>query len=234
MGGCAVDPVCIKHGMEKLPYHRLVLAVGSTIPPIMGFGVPGTFVLPKTADAIELRAYNQRRGARQALVAGGGLLSLEAAYALYELGLQAGMLERSDRLLRRQLDTAGSGLLRAYLEETGVRIIANAECGALRAISSSAPRRTPPSSTQNKGIIGADSVAAPPFAGEFIETSSIALILRSSLRDTIGKIAAAWCPAIDPIYRTRKLRRPPGRSRPALWSGWSACRWALGLFTVQH
>lgn len=119
---------------EKLPYDRLVLAVGSTstIPPIERSYLPGTFVLRKAADAMELRAYAQRRGASQALVAGGGLLGLEAAFALHKLGLSVGVLERSDRLLRRQLDATGSRLLRAYLEDTGIDIIPNAECGAVQ------------------------------------------------------------------------------------------------------
>ena len=117
---------------EKLIYDRLVLATGSssTIPPIERSYLPGTFVLRKAADAIGLRAYAQSHGARRALVAGGGLLGLEAAYALHKLGLSVGVLERSDRLLRRQLDKAGSRLLRSYLESTGIEVIPNAECRA--------------------------------------------------------------------------------------------------------
>ncbi len=118
---------------EVLPYDHLVLAMGSTstIPPIVGFGLPGTFVLRKAADAIELRAYAQKLGASKALVAGGGLLGLEAAYALHKLGLSVGVLERSDRLLRRQLDATGSLLLSSYLQGMGIDIISNAECDAV-------------------------------------------------------------------------------------------------------
>ena len=55
-------------------------------------------------DALDMRAFAQRHGARRAVVAGGGLLGLEAAYALHKLGLRTSVLERGDRLLRRQLD----------------------------------------------------------------------------------------------------------------------------------
>ncbi len=55
---------------------------------IEGFGAPGTGVLRTAADAMALRAYAQRVGSRRGVVAGGGLLGLEAAYALHKLGLK--------------------------------------------------------------------------------------------------------------------------------------------------
>ena len=76
------------------------------VPPIEGFGLAGTGVLRKADDAIRMRAFAQRHGAKKAAVAGGGLLGLEAAYALHQLGMKATVLERSDRLLKRQLDAA--------------------------------------------------------------------------------------------------------------------------------
>ena len=45
-----------------------------------------------------------RSATRRGVVAGGGLLGLEAAYALHKLGLKTIVLERSDRPARRQLD----------------------------------------------------------------------------------------------------------------------------------
>ena len=109
---------------EALPYDRLILATGSSsfVPPIEGFGVPGTFVLRTADDALGLRAFAQRHGAQRAVVAGGGLLGLEAAYALHKLGLRTTVLERGDRLLRRQLDARASALLQGYLEGLGLEI----------------------------------------------------------------------------------------------------------------
>lgn len=59
---------------EKLAYDRLILATGSRslVPPIDGFGAPGTGVLRNAADAMALRAYAQRVGSRRAVVAGVG------------------------------------------------------------------------------------------------------------------------------------------------------------------
>jgi len=101
------------------------------VPPIEGFGVPGTFVLRTADDALGLRAFAQRHGAQRAVVAGGGLLGLEAAYALHKLGLRTTVLERGDRLLRRQLDARASSLLQDYLEGLGLEIARDAETVAL-------------------------------------------------------------------------------------------------------
>ena len=114
---------------EKLAYDRLILANGSSsfVPPIEGFGIAGTSVLRSAADAMDLRAFAQRVGSRRAVVAGGGLLGLEAAYALLKLGLKTEVLERSSGLLRRQLDARAGELLRDYLERLGIEILVNAE-----------------------------------------------------------------------------------------------------------
>jgi nitrite reductase (NADH) large subunit len=120
---------------ESLRYDRLILATGSSshVPPIEGFGAKGTFVLRSADDALAIRAFAQRHAARRAVVAGGGLLGLEAAYALHKLGLRTSVLERSDRLLRRQLDARASALLRAYLEGLGLEIVTEATTAAISA-----------------------------------------------------------------------------------------------------
>jgi NADPH-dependent 2,4-dienoyl-CoA reductase/sulfur reductase-like enzyme/ferredoxin len=120
---------------EKLPYDRLIIATGSSsfVPEIEGFGAPGTFVLRTADDALGMRAFAQRHGARRAVVAGGGLLGLEAAYALHKFGLRTTVLERGDRLLARQLDARAAQLLRDYLQGLGLEILTNAETQALSA-----------------------------------------------------------------------------------------------------
>jgi nitrite reductase (NADH) large subunit len=120
---------------DTLEYDRLVLAMGSSafVPSIDGWGVPGTGVLRTADDALQLRAYVQRHGARRATIAGGGLLGLEAAYALHKLGLRTAVLERSPRLLTRQLDARAAELLKAYLEGLGLEIVVNAETASVDA-----------------------------------------------------------------------------------------------------
>lgn len=119
---------------ESLPYDRLIFTTGSQsfVPPIEGYGMRGTFVLREAEDAMEIRAFVQDNLCRQGVVAGGGLLGLEAAYALHKLGMQVAVLERSDTLLRRQLDARGAEFLRHYLEGLGMDIVMEAETASVQ------------------------------------------------------------------------------------------------------
>jgi nitrite reductase (NADH) large subunit len=120
---------------EALPYDRLIIAAGSSsfVPPIEGFGAPGTFVLREAEDAMAIRSYVQERDARHAVVAGGGLLGLEAAYALHQFGLKATVTEIGDQLLRRQLDERGSFFLHKYLEALGLEVVLAAAVASVQA-----------------------------------------------------------------------------------------------------
>jgi len=114
---------------ESLPYDRLVLAMGSSaaVPPIGGVTRPGCFALREAGDAMHIRAYAQQRDCRRAVVAGGGLLGLEAAYSLHRLGLSVTVLERQNRLLSRQIDPRCSELVEAHFERAGIEILRRAE-----------------------------------------------------------------------------------------------------------
>ena len=118
---------------DTLPYDRLVLATGSSSasPPVAGFGQPGSFVLRSAADAIQIRAYAQAHGGREAVVAGGGLLGLEAAHSLHELGLRVTVLERGGRLLSRQVDEYCSELVDAHFARIGMQVLYRAETESL-------------------------------------------------------------------------------------------------------
>lgn len=114
---------------ETLEYDRLILATGSSgaVPAIEGYGLAGSFVVREAADAMKIRAYAQSHKSRRAVVAGGGLLGLEAAYAMHKLGLEVTVLERSKSLLRRQLDSESGQMLKVYLEQIGLKILLESE-----------------------------------------------------------------------------------------------------------
>src|SRR6185437_14257882 len=55
-------------------------------------------------------------------VVGGGLLGLEAAKALRDLGLETHVVEFAPRLMALQVDDGGGGMLRRKIEALGVRV----------------------------------------------------------------------------------------------------------------
>lgn len=113
---------------ESLLYDKLVLATGarSTPPDAAFLNHPNAFVLRSADDARAIRDYVHRRGAKRALVVGGGVLGVEAADALHKLGLRVTLLQRADRLMNAQLDEQGAARLQAYLESIGIQVVTQA------------------------------------------------------------------------------------------------------------
>ena len=114
---------------KMLPYDRLILATGSSaqVPPMDGYGMDGSFVLRDADDAMTIRDHMQRRGGTAAAVIGAGLLGLEAAQALTQLGAQVMLLAKSEQLLDRQIDAAASELLVAHLGTQGITVVPKAK-----------------------------------------------------------------------------------------------------------
>ncbi|WP_421873489.1 nitrite reductase large subunit NirB [Marinoscillum sp.] len=113
------------HTGEREHYDYLILATGSSamVPPIKGVDKKGVFVYRTIEDLEHIIAYAQhvKRGA----VLGGGLLGLEAAKALIDLNLEAQVIEFAPRLMPRQLDDAGSNMLKSKIEALGIEILTN-------------------------------------------------------------------------------------------------------------
>jgi nitrite reductase (NADH) large subunit len=105
-----------------IEYDDLVLATGSYpfVPPIKGKDSQGTFVYRTLDDLDAIRAYAEN--ARTGVVIGGGLLGLECANALKNLGLETHVVEFAPRLMPVQIDDYGGALLRQKIEALGVRV----------------------------------------------------------------------------------------------------------------
>jgi nitrite reductase (NADH) large subunit len=114
---------------ESIPYDRLLLATGakSFVPEIEGFGLEGTFVLRTIEDAVQVQQYIRRQRCRRALIIGGGLLGLEAAHSITELGAYAFVLNRNEWPLNRQLDRPAGMLLGQLMQDFGIAILPWAE-----------------------------------------------------------------------------------------------------------
>jgi nitrite reductase (NADH) large subunit len=106
-----------------LPYDRLVLATGSNPIrlPVPGMDLPGVFTLRDLADVEAIRRL-AGRGAR-AVVVGGGVLGIEAAANLARLGFDTTLIHVMGRLMERQLDEVGAGIVCSAVEARGVRVL---------------------------------------------------------------------------------------------------------------
>ena len=107
---------------RAVSYDTLIFATGSYpwIPPIKGAEGADCFVYRTIEDlnAIEACARRSKRGA----VIGGGLLGLEAAGALKNLGVETHVIEFAPVLMAEQLDVQGGEQLRRKIEEMGVQV----------------------------------------------------------------------------------------------------------------
>ncbi|MDI1345614.1 MAG: FAD-dependent oxidoreductase [Pseudolabrys sp.] len=115
-----------------LPFTKLVLATGSrairlNVP---GMDLPGVMTFRDLTDVASIEKAAETH--RKAVVIGGGLLGLEAAYGLAKAGMKVSVIHLMDRLMERQLDARGSAMLKAAVEAKGIAVHLNAETAAIK------------------------------------------------------------------------------------------------------
>ena len=112
------------NGLE-VPYDKIVLATGSYpfVPPIKGKEAAGTFVY-RTIDDLEAMS-DYAKNCQVGVVIGGGLLGLECANAIQNMGLKTHVVEFAPRLMPVQVDEVGGAILCSQIEELGVSVHTN-------------------------------------------------------------------------------------------------------------
>ncbi|WP_022909202.1 nitrite reductase large subunit NirB [Aestuariimicrobium kwangyangense] len=128
-----------RHG-RVFAWDHLVLATGSYAwtPPMDGATLPGCFVYRTIDDVAALNAWVVQRAEElgrpvHGAVIGGGLLGLEAAGALQELGATSTVIQFADRLMNLQVDEGGGNALARLIENLGVTVRCNTATKAVRA-----------------------------------------------------------------------------------------------------
>lgn len=107
---------------HEIHWDKLVLATGSYpfVPPIPGNDLAGCFVYRTLDDLDRIAAH--AAAAKSGVVIGGGLLGLEAANALKQLGLETQVVEFAPNLMAVQLDNGGAAMLREKIVALGVGV----------------------------------------------------------------------------------------------------------------
>jgi len=124
----AIDPisqmVTLTDG-RGLAYEKLLLATGSKplAPPIPGLGLPGVRAFRDIADVEAMIA--AARTHKRAVVIGGGLLGLEAAWGLKRRGMSVAVVHLMATLMERQLDAPAGELLQRDLDARGIAFFTN-------------------------------------------------------------------------------------------------------------
>ncbi|MCH1867776.1 nitrite reductase large subunit NirB [Nocardioides sp. CFH 31398] len=122
----------VRFAEGDLAYDELVLATGAApfVPPVEGRDLEGCFVYRTLGDLEAIRDA-ATAGARVGAVVGGGLLGLEAANALRQLGLETHVVEMATRLMAVQVDDAGGAVLRRHVEALGLTVHTDARTTAV-------------------------------------------------------------------------------------------------------
>ena len=119
----AVDAAAVPDAAPvEEPYDHVIIATGSRpfVPPMEGFGGPGTFLFRTIDDCDQIAAY--AKNCKEAAVIGGGLLGLEAARGLMTHGVKVTILEAAPQLMIAQLDPESGQMLRSTIEAMGIAV----------------------------------------------------------------------------------------------------------------
>lgn len=106
---------------EEIEYGKVLLATGARafVPPIKNVESKGVFAIRSLDDLINFKEYAADK--KEVVIIGGGILGLEAAFSVKELGKEVSIIEAADYILNRQLDHELSKKLEKSLNEMGIK-----------------------------------------------------------------------------------------------------------------
>ena len=120
-----VDPAAkiVKTSTDAaLAYDKLIYAAGARcfMPPIQGIGFENVVSIRSAKDAVKIIDLLPK--VKRAVVIGGGVLGIEAAWELHTAGVQVTVVEALPRIMSRQLDEGASRMLTMRMEEKGMGV----------------------------------------------------------------------------------------------------------------
>jgi nitrite reductase (NADH) large subunit len=122
----------------QINYDELIIATGSRTAkiPAKNQNIAGIFNFRDIADTEKIQAFAKQAGSnsKQAIVIGGGLLGLEAAYGLALSGVEVTLVHRNKWLLNRQLDKVAGVMLQSIMEQKNIKFALGHEVAAFESI----------------------------------------------------------------------------------------------------
>ena len=114
------DKAILSNG-EEIEYGKVLLATGARafVPPIKNVESKSVFAIRSLDDLISFKEYAADK--KEVVIIGGGILGLEAAFSVKELGKEVSVIEAADYILNRQLDHELSKNLEKSLNEMGIK-----------------------------------------------------------------------------------------------------------------
>jgi len=112
-----------EESLTELNYDYLVIATGGApfIPPVEGADLKGVFKIRTIEDGIKIKEYAQKSST--AVVIGAGLIGLEIAYGLLNMGLNVTVTEMLPQIIPKSLDPDMASIVQEYIEKKGINVI---------------------------------------------------------------------------------------------------------------
>ncbi len=129
----------------QINYDELIIATGSRTAkiPAKNQNIEGIFNFRDIADTQKIQAFAKQEGSssKQAVVIGGGLLGLEAAYGLAISGVEVTLVHRNKWLLNRQLDNVSGDMLQSIMAQKNIKFALGHEVASFENIIESNVKR---------------------------------------------------------------------------------------------
>ena len=119
-------------GGKTYPYDSLVIATGGTVfvPPIEGKDLANVFVVRTVRDGKDIQAALE--GAEKVVIGGAGVIGLELAVALRDMGKDVTVIEMMDQVIPRIADRDMADIVQKDLEGLGVKFVMKAPIQAVK------------------------------------------------------------------------------------------------------
>ncbi len=117
------EKVILTDQNKTMSYDKLIIATGSVpfVLPIPGADKEGVVSFRTIEDCQKI--VNLSNHYKKAVVIGGGLLGLEAARGLLNLGMEVDVVHLAEHVMERQLDKTAATLLQSELENQGMNFL---------------------------------------------------------------------------------------------------------------